>query len=567
MYSRDSVDRLKERVDLVEVLSSHIELKRAGASFKALCPFHDERSPSFIVHKGAQHWHCFGCGAHGDSIRFLMDHLGLGFLEAIEHLADRYGVTLEKTAADSVQDKRKSEAKRALQLASDLYHFALLHTEEARPALHYLFERGIDLDFIRTFRIGFAPKAGIGKALGTTRQVLQEAGFIELFADRIMFPIQDGMGRVIGFSGRKYREETFGGKYVNSPETALFKKNQVLYGLSYSRRRIAKEQAALIVEGQIDALRLIHEGFDYTVASQGTAFTAGHADQLVKLGVKRVYLAFDGDTAGREAATKVGDLFMARDVEVFVVRLPQGLDPDSFLIEKGPKLFQELILAAEGYLAFLVGQADVSSPAAKTQAVDGLIKQIRSWPNPLLVHESLKQLAQLLQLPEETLGLKAGQVVGLQIKRARLPDGLHVDPIKVLESDLIRWLLLLGFERKELKQIITNNLSKDDLLHPACREIFGICQELEVVDLLSVASRISGPEALELLSGILDKKVNEQRLEVGLKESVLKILERNWQLRCEEIRVKIQSLSHDHDQVMALAKEYADLSKKRPVVI
>lgn len=299
LFSKDSLETLKQRIDLVEVMSAHVDFKKSGSAYKALCPFHDEKTPSFMIQKGDSHYHCFGCGAHGDAIQFLMSHQKMSFIEAVESLAQRFHVHLEKLE-DKEEQKGPSKAlmKEALNFAAQFYHHALLHTAEGHEALQYLYKRGLDLDFIRHFQIGLAPKAHPGllrkvmQAKSIYPDVLLEAGllgegrdgnFRDFFSDRIMFPIHHHTGGVIGFSARKYKEDTFGGKYVNTPETPLFKKSKVLFGLNYCRRRIAKERKAIVVEGQIDALRLIHAGFNITVAGQGTAFGEGHVKELMTL--------------------------------------------------------------------------------------------------------------------------------------------------------------------------------------------------------------------------------------------------------------------------------------------
>lgn len=575
LYSRESIETLKTKIDLVDVVQSHIEMKRAGGAYKGLCPFHEEKSPSFIIQKGDTHYHCFGCQAHGDAISFLMNHLRMGFSEAVEHLAERFDVPLVKTAEkDQPQELLRKEVRRALADAAAFYHFYLLHTEEGRQALAYLYERGLDLDFIKMFQIGLAPEGSRGGAVlkerGHRREALEAAGLVskhhDFFHDRITFPIRDAVGHVVGFSARKIKEETFGGKYINTAETLLFKKSHLLFGLSYSRHRIAKERKALIVEGQIDALRLIQEGFDYTVAGQGTAFTETHADILVKLGVKKVLLAFDSDRAGQEAASKVGDIFMKLSIEVLIVRMPADMDPDSFLLAKGPTAFQELLAQPESYISFLIRRHDTSSPTAKAQTAQELKERISAWNNPLLVHESLKQIAALLQVPEETLGLKAGQVVSLSYQKRLSLQASFVDPIKVLEMDLIR-LLLMGAD----PGLIFNNLGAEQLLHTGCREMFVALQERfvkkEEINLLDLAAHLTDEGHVQLLNEILQKKVNQLRLGEHTKEVVKKILERNWMQEAENLRLKIQSLNHSEEEALALAKELTLLKKNPPNIM
>ncbi|MCB1082650.1 MAG: DNA primase, partial [Chlamydiia bacterium] len=251
VYAKKSLELLREKIDLIEVVSSYVNLKPAGSAYKGVCPFHDEKSPSFMIQKGESHYHCFGCGAHGDAIAFLMSYMKMSFVEAIESLAERFQVPLEEVEYEKKEKgPNKKELKEALQKASTFYHTYLLHSDEGHRALKYLYDRGIDLDFIRLYKIGFAPKQGalFGKVMQKHRfsaEILETCGLIKtmqngkkraFFTNRITFPILDVAGNVIGFSARKIEEEAFGPKYVNTPETPLFKKSQTLYGLSFSRR-------------------------------------------------------------------------------------------------------------------------------------------------------------------------------------------------------------------------------------------------------------------------------------------------------------------------------------------
>ena len=478
VYAKKSLELLREKIDLVEVISSHVNLKSAGSAYKGICPFHDEKTPSFTIQKGASHYHCFGCGAHGDAIAFLMEYMKMTFAEAVETLAEKFQVPLEEVEYEKRSTgPSKKDLKEVLQKSASFYHTYLLHSDEGHAALEYLYKRGIDLDFIKLFKIGFAPKRGVlfGKLMQKMRysaQLLESAGLIKtlesgkkkvFFSNRITFPILDVSGSVIGFSGRKIDEEAFGPKYVNTPETPLFKKSSTLYGLSFSRRRIAKEKRAIVVEGQIDALRLIQEGFNITVAGQGTAFTEEHVKELISLGVTKVYLALDGDEAGRAASSKIGNLFQKEGVEVYVTKMLPGMDPDTLLKEKGPPAMGELLEKSEDYLSFLIDYLskdnDLSSPSQKNHLIQTIAQRIRGWDHPLMVHESLRKLARLTHVPETLIGVGQEEVRrSTFIKREGSLSEVDVNPSRVLETDLLRWLFLLGGTEKRLFQIIKDNL-------------------------------------------------------------------------------------------------------------
>ncbi|MCE5319228.1 MAG: DNA primase [Parachlamydia sp.] len=587
IFSKESLETLRQRIDLVDVLSAHIDLKRAGASYKAPCPFHDEKTPSFMVQKGDQHYHCFGCGAHGDAITFLMTHLKLSFNQAVESLAQQFHVHLEVVEGET-KGPNKGLLKEALDQACRFFHFYLLHTEEGHEALQYLHGRGIDEEFIRHFQIGLAPKAP-----GVLRKVMhqkfikdetmaeagliaagKEGGWRDFFHDRITFPICDAAGAVIGFSARKYREKTFGGKYVNTPETPLFKKSRVLFGLHHSRRRIAKERKAIVVEGQIDALKLIQAGFNITVAGQGTAFGEGHVKELVNLGLREIFLALDSDEAGQEAARKIGDLFQREGIEVRVVRLPSGLDPDAYLRKESPEAFVKLLQEAMDYLTFLVKhesrKVDLNSPAGKNELVQHLTRQIRDWNQPLMVHESLRKLSHLLQVPESMVTEANQHTPNVYIKKSGSVGMLEIDPDRILEADLLRWLLLLGETRPDLLQIAECNMPPDQLLHPLCRKFYEVylsrAKAGEPRDLLGLMAKLESEESGALVAELLQKKINKERAETSFMECLQKILDRNWMQRREAIKTRLHSGQCSDEEANELAKQFDEIRKNPPKV-
>lgn len=582
LYTKDSIDLLRQRIDLPEVIGSHIPLKRSGSSYKALCPFHEEKSPSFIVHRGDTHYHCFGCGAHGDAIAFLMNYQRLGFVEAIEALADRFGVALERAIQTEHTGPSKPLLRDALDLASQFYHFLLLYSEEGTEALKYLYERGIDLEFIERFQVGYAPRdrRALQKLLhtkGFSDEVLEKAGLIsvsdqgynrDFFCERIAFPIRDAMGHVIGFSARQFKEGGYGGKYINTSETPLFKKSQVLFGLSYCRRTIMKEKKAMIVEGQIDCLRLIQQGFDWTVAGQGTAFGEGHAAELIQLGVQTIYLALDADRAGEEAAVKIGDLFQKKGIEVWVVMLPEGKDPDLILRLKGPTFFEELLEKKLDYLTFLVRKfsktANLDTPAGKHQLAQQLIEQIRSWDGPVLVHESLRKLADLLKLPPELV--QTGSSPKVTFHRPERMKHEAVDADKILETDLLRLLFLSGESAPKLVEIAQRNLQPDCLKVPACRRLY----ELALTggaDLLACASSLEKEEEEALVVEMMQRKINPDKVGDSLCFTLQRILERNWLEERERIKIALHGGALSEEEALELAKQFDALKRQVPQVI
>jgi DNA primase len=584
-YSKNSLELLRSRIDLIEVLSPYVKMQRSGASYKAICPFHDEKTPSLIVQRGDSHYHCFGCGAHGDAIAFLMTHLKMSFIEAVEYLAEKFQVHLEEVeSSDGPKGPPKAVLKDALERACQFYHFYLLHTLEGHAALDYLYSRGVTLDFIQMFQIGLSPSQGqsffkVMKEQKISHPVLEEVGLIskgrEFFAGRITIPIRDAVGSVIGFSARKYKADTFGGKYVNTPETPLFVKSKVLFGLEHSRKRIAKEKKALIVEGQLDALRLIYTGFNWTVAGQGTAFGEQQAKELIHLGVRTVYLALDGDAAGREAAVKIGNIFQKEGVEVLIVSVPEGSDPDEILQEKGPVEWQKMLDASVDYLTFLVEHfsktINTQSPAGKNELVQLIAKRIREWDHPLMVHESLRKLARLTQTPESIVGTPEYNAPQVFVKKRASVTFSEVDPDRILEADLLRWLFLMADNCPKLVQIAEANLTVEHFRIAAGKTLFEkyleAVKEKKPRDLLSMAIGLDHAEAQLFMAEILQKRVNQDRAVNCFVETVQKILERHWMQQREEIRLKIYSGTCSEEQVLELARAFDKLKKERPSVI
>ncbi|MCH9633902.1 MAG: DNA primase [Chlamydiae bacterium] len=574
------LETLKQKVDLIDLLSSYLELKRSGAYHRALCPFHDEKSPSFIVQPGSNHYHCFGCQAHGDAIAFLMHHQRLNFTEAVESLAERYQVPLEYESAKEV-GYDKSRLLDVLARANRYFQKHLFESQEGREALDYLSKRHLDEKFLKTYEIGLAPKNGsifLGAMLDqkVTRKELEEVGLIHesgaaFFFDRILFPIRDPRGSVIAFSGRLYKEGTRGGKYINSKETYLFKKSYVLFGLNYSRIRLAKGKKVLIVEGQIDALRLISAGLNATVAPLGTALTETHAEKLVQLGIESAYLAFDSDQAGLNAAIKTGNLLQKKGISTSIVLLPENSDPDSIIREKGVSVFRELLETRKDYLSFLLDvsskRTDLSDPATKSRIVEKIANEVKKWEHPVLVHESLKKLAHLASIPESTLGIE-----GITTPHIYSPNpsqkGSLVSSEQYLEADLLTWLLQSDLESKKALKVAEKNVKEEHFQDPSCLKIYQLLiktlTQEKPVDTLSLMIDLSDEKTQTLLSKLLERKIHKEKFEELFLVAIQRLLDRDWMRQRESVKIKIQSGTLSDHEAMEFAKKFDEIQKNRP---
>jgi DNA primase len=389
LISEESLERVKQAVDIVEVISAHTDLRRQGARWVGLCPFHEERTPSFSVDAGEKLYHCFGCGVGGDTIKFVEEKEGLGFAEAVELLAERYGVELQREREDPRAEARRKQRRRLgdlLDRVASFYANFLWDAPEAAKAREYLAGRGLGEEALRAFGVGYAPSAWDtvlvrGQRAGFSVEEMRAVGLAQKgrgggeydrFRERIMFPIRDRRGRTIGFGGRAMRPDQ-GAKYVNTAETDFFHKSQVLYGIDLAKEAIAKAGRAVVVEGYTDVLALHQAGVAETLAVMGTAITEEQVAALSGM-VDEVVLALDADAAGQEAMLRAQRVAAGRRVRLRVAAMPAGEDPAEMLAgEDGAERFRALVEGAVELPAFQVGlvldRTDAGSPAERDRAL------------------------------------------------------------------------------------------------------------------------------------------------------------------------------------------------------
>lgn len=415
------LEEIRARTDIVGLVNARVPLRRVGSTFKACCPFHKEKTPSFHVNPARQTYHCFGCGAHGDVFKFLMTQDGLGFMDAVRLLAERAGVALAIETDYAAEERHTLLAIHAE--AAAFYRRCLLQIPEAATARDYLARRKMTDEVVERFGIGYAPLAPDtllrwGEKHAFKAELLVTAGLLappnnpdrpdayyDRFHGRLMFPICDVQGRVVAFSGRVLDPNSHPAKYVNSPETPIFVKSRVLYALDKARSAIVKSprREALVCEGQIDVIRCHASGFDTAVASQGTAFTKEHVELLSKY-ADSVLLVFDGDPAGRKAALRTGGLFLETGIPVRVAALPPGDDPDSLLRDKGPEAFRDVLDTAVSLTAYQIRvlseeERDPHAVDAVNRVSQAVFETLANCPQAVLRSHLLQEAASLLHLP------------------------------------------------------------------------------------------------------------------------------------------------------------------------
>src|ERR1700675_15766 len=425
--AQETVEQVAAASDIVAVIGGYFPLKRAGTEFRAICPFHQEKTPSFYVNPSKQSYYCHGCGAGGAVFQFLMQYENIDFPESVRRLASRAGIAIIEAELSAEEEGKQSLRKRLLRLhfeASAWYHSNLLRTKAAAHARSYLNSRGVNIETAKRWQIGYAPNTWDSlvhwaTAAGFVKQELIESGLVKLreegnphsrlydrFRDRLMFPINNDFGEVVAFSGRVLDPKAKGGKYVNSPETPLFSKGNLLFGLHQSKRFLANARQAIVLEGQLDLITAFEAGIQNVVAPQGTALTARQAALLHRF-ADEVVLFFDADAAGQKAGERALEVLFGAGLQVKIGEMPAGEDPDSLIRKSGSDAFRARVELAEDFFEFQIKR---NLSAAESQTTAGRVAFARKMsqfinvvPYPVLRDTFTSRLASRLKISRETM--------------------------------------------------------------------------------------------------------------------------------------------------------------------
>jgi DNA primase len=434
----ETIEQIAAANDIVEVIGSYFPLKRAGANFKALCPFHQEKTPSFMVSPSRQTFHCFGCGAGGSVFRFVMEYEHVDFPSAVRKLATRASITIVETHGGTDEGRQYETRRKLLKLhaeAAEWFHENLIKSEVGESARKYLKRRGITGEIAKRWQLGYAPDewdafGNWARAKGYEERDLLASGLLKTkdannvqgrhsaydrFRGRIMFPIYNDVGEVIAFSGRLVKDEEGAAKYLNSPETPLFRKGNVLFGLHQSKRSLIEANCAIVCEGQLDLITLFEAGIRNVVAPQGTAFTENQA-RILRRFVDEVVLCFDSDVAGAKAAERSLDALLQNDFIIRVIELPPDEDPDSLVRRDGGEQFEKRVANARDFFDYWIDRqiasTDLNSMGAKIQAARNLAGTVSRVHDPLL-------RAEVVNRASARLGVDPADFESLLEKHAR----------------------------------------------------------------------------------------------------------------------------------------------------
>lgn len=522
MITRDTIDKIMETARIEEVVGDFVNLKKRGASMIGNCPFHNEKTPSFNVSVPKGIFKCFGCGKGGDSVRFIMEHEKYSYPEALKYLANKYNIEIEEVQ-DSNQNLESQQAKENLyvvsQFAADFFKTELWEGEEGRAiGLSYFKERGFRDDIIKKFELGFSPESWDAliqkaKAAGYNQKYLEETGLAILndkgklydrFRGRVMFPIHNFTGRIIGFGGRTLKTDKNVPKYVNSPESLIYHKSNVLYGLFQAKKAIRDSDNCYLVEGYADVLSVQQAGVENVVASSGTSLTIEQV-RLIGRFTKNITILFDGDAAGIKASLRGLDLILEEGLNVRIVSFPEGHDPDSYMHHVGAGAFTQYI--EQTRQDFILYKANVlmaeagNDPIKKAQVIRDIVESIAKIPDQIKASVFIKECSVLLKVEERVLLTELTKMRVTRIKNAHpeAQHGRHVDSPpdnlwkeaaqintgsdELQEKEIVRLLLTYGHEfvrwdddseNMYIGSFIIQNLMDVEFQHPVCHKIIQI---------------------------------------------------------------------------------------------
>jgi len=579
----DKIQEIRDATDMIEVVSQHVTLKKRGKTFVGLCPFHNEKTPSFHVDAVRGFYHCFGCGAGGNVFSFVMQMERIGFPEAVKLLADKAGISLPDLTQDNSRSKEIEELYRVNRLATEFYREMYLKTDEGKQAQAYFYsKRKFDPVIAERFQIGWAPNAWDGlikkaKSLSIKIDALLKAGLIvsrkdatgyyDRFRGRLMFPIHNPSGQVVGFGGRILREDPNSPKYINSSETAVYQKSRILYGLHESKNGIQRKNSILLVEGYTDLIRMVMCGLDYAVATSGTALTEGHAT-LISRYSKHVILVFDGDSAGFNAALRGIDVLVGAGLSVQIAPLPKGTDPDTFLLQHGSSEMEKRIRSAKQFIDFYIDQArdkgKMGTPSDRADLARSILSVVSKVKDPLERNLMIKETGEKLGLDEGLLLRRLStdlseQSISNEIILKNLSARMEAEEgiLLLLMSDCFKWANFVfrylnpgHFHHKEIRFVITDiQNAVNQKMNPTSQQILDRYRDKQ--DVVQFLSR--------LFSLGFEKQINPPQ---SCLDWIIRLRQDEVQEQIDQIRRGIQIDEAQGKDVSRMNQEYMDIKNQ-----
>lgn len=550
------LDKIREANDIVSVIGDYVVLKKAGRNFKALCPFHTEKTPSLMVSPEKQIFHCFGCGAGGGVFNFLMKYENISFPEAVRRLAKKAGIPLPRvTREEGTLAQEKEKLYKVNSIVTDYFSNLLLNTPSGKRAFEYLKGRGIKRETMEKFKLGYAPSSwdellsqfrekGFGRELLTKGGLLTSQGK-PYFWNRIIFPILDTQDRVVGFGGRILEKGE--PKYFNSPQTPIYDKGGILYGLNWAKEAIRSKGEAVVVEGYMDVILPHQEGLQNFIASMGTSLTTGQVYLLKRFSTQTTML-YDADAAGVQATLRGLDLFLEQGVKVKVISLSSGYDPDTFIQDKGKEALSQLLSQAlpliEWRFQLAKNRFDIKTIEGKIAIVEDLLPTIAKERNLIRQREEIRRLSQELSLEEEILWIELKKIrSGRPFSKESLRVGSRPsDLLLKAEASLIQLLLM----DESLTPLVQEKLGPDDFVHPEYRKIaqaiFDLSTREESLSPARIMDQLKDPNLSQMVTSLLMEKKEYPRKERVLNDLVKAIKDNKLKLEYQRLEREIREV-------------------------
>jgi len=570
----DFLEKVRASLDIREIVAGYLPLKKVGGRYRGLCPFHTEKTPSFHVDAGKQLFYCFGCGTGGDAFKFLMLYEKVDFPEALRLLARRYGIPLPQRVHHASSERQA--LLKIHQAAIAYFRKTLLESSEGKAGREYLKGRGLNAEIEAAFSLGFAAARwdGLKSALlgqGFPEAQLLSAGLLlkkeetgrtfDRFRSRLIFPIRNLSGECVGFGGRMVGEGE--PKYLNSPETPLFHKGEILYGLDLTADAIRKNDCAILVEGYMDFLSLHQAGIGGLAATLGTGFTPSHARLLARF-TRRVVVNFDPDSAGQAATRRSLDILLESGFEVRVLQLPGGKDPDRFVREEGSQRYRELLESAPTYLEYLARESaqhvDLASPAGKIQALNLVLPYVARLESAVERSEQVKLLSEVFRIQDGIVLQELKSAVAA--RRTNLRSVSISGPADTLRGPAAR-LLKLFIELPEARQALGPSLGDEDLAGSDVERIWRVAKDMAVEGEMSygrLGSRLADPADQDLLLRLASMPGPVANL-CEAEECVRRLREGRLARRLQELQQKLESAA-DGAAVDDLLRQKMDLRRE-----
>ncbi|MCX5693186.1 MAG: DNA primase [Candidatus Omnitrophica bacterium] len=583
------LNEIQDKCDIVEIISSYVSLKPSGRNFKACCPFHHEKTPSFVVSPDKQIYHCFGCNSGGNVFNFLKEYEKIDFIDAVKMLAEQTGVKLPEYRSHDDQDASVTSTVYSVNdIAANYYSGFLEKSGLSSESNRYMTKRGLDGPIIKKFRIGYADSSWRAmldylSARGIKQDAILNAGLIikgkensyyDLFRNRIIFPIFDARNRIIGFGARVMDDSL--PKYINSPETAVYKKGQHLYGLNFAKADIKEKNFAIITEGYLDVITCHQYGVTNAIASLGTALTAEQI-RLLKRYTHNVVILYDADQAGETASLRGLDLFLEEDMNVKIATLEKGHDPDSFLRKFGKENFDEAIKKSKSLFTYkldiLKDKFNSTEPESKAETIKEMLSTINRVRNAIIKAEYIKLLAQELSVKEDAVWEELKKVKGTPRHSLRSGAGqagcLEHGAKKFIEiSPAEKILARLMIEDVNVIKIVRDELKPSDFKNKDIRNIaealFSIDNEDSLIDINKLINSIEDKVPQNIISFIVNEEVDIKDKERNVSDCIITIKKENRNKLLKDIqnRLHVAQKSGYEEEEKRLVEEFNQLMKR-----